>query len=159
MRGLPPLQALLLLVVLVAVGFAGSHYISLGRFTQPVGPRPESNGGEQMLEAEIEWTFSTPPVSCTLKKPSVTGGEDDVLVTSQAAVENPCYHTLRIPAHGTTTYWLDVVWPDDPAENARHCVQVTISPSHGESQRFSFVTSSREMNETFDYSPGEHSHE
>lgn len=160
MRGLPPFQALLLLIALVVLGFAGNQYIDMGKPISPKpSPPPQTTDHHHAIEAEIEFVFSSPPLSYTLKKPSVTGGEDQVILQSSSAIENPSYGNVNLVAHQLTTYWLDVVWPDTAKEGTHHFVQMNISPSHGEGQKFSFFGSSRKMSETFEYNTGGHHHE
>ena len=163
MRGLPPFQALLLLIVLVVLGFAGSHYISLGsgvvNVTSAQAPPRDKPACVPAVEAEIELVFSSPPLSYKLTQPSETGGEDQILLRSSSPVENPCYGTLQIPSHQLNTYWLDIVWPEGADDGARHFVQIHISPNHGESQQFCFFSTSKDMNETFEYHTGDHHHE
>ncbi|MCP5536911.1 MAG: hypothetical protein H7A51_11860 [Akkermansiaceae bacterium] len=156
MKGQPPIQALLLLVVLAIVGFAGSLYIDTGAPATPAAPQQANDDGEHTVEAEIEFTFSTPPQSYTLKRPSESGGEDVVLLSVASPAENPDYRDVKLVAHRDVTYWLDVVWPDDAVDGSHHFVQVSISPDHGEGQKYSFFSSSREMNETFEYNTGGH---
>ena len=161
MRGLPPFQALLLLVALTALGFAGSYYIGMGTSMSPEASPPDTTTHEHTaeMEAEIEFVFSSLPLSYTLSKPSVNGGQDLVLLQSSSTVENPCYGTVRLVSHHLDTYWLDIVWPEDAEDGARHFVQIHISPEHGESQRFSFFGNTKDMNETFEYHTGDHHHE
>ena len=58
MRGLPPLQALLLLITLVVLGFAGSHFIGMDETRSQPAPLPDASAEEQAVEAEIEFIFS-----------------------------------------------------------------------------------------------------
>lgn len=159
MRGLPPLQALLLLIMLVVIGFAGSLYIKMGYSVSHQPPPSETTTDHLTVEAEIELIFSSPPLSYTLTQPSTSGGPDEVLLRSNGVMENPYYETATLTSHQLTTYWLDVVWPEDAKESEHHFIQINISPNHGASQRFSFFSQSKEMNETFEYSTGEHHHE
>lgn len=158
MRGLPPLQALVLLLVLAVLGYAGSRYIDMGDPITPA-PHPETEAQDQTIEAEIELVFSSPPLSYSLTKPSVSGGEDELTLQSSTPIENPSYGNVKLVSHQPTTYWLDVVWPADAKEGAHHFVQLNINPSHGDSQQFSFFSSTSEMNETFEFQSGEHAHE
>ena len=85
MRGLPPLQALLLLIALVILGFTGRHYIGMGQareLTTLVTPllSDSTNAEKNFVEAEIEFVFSTPPLSYSLSQPSDTGTEDKILL-------------------------------------------------------------------------------
>ena len=163
MRGVPPFQALLLLIVLAVLGFAGSRYIGMGVDAggdiNPKAPPPDTATSEHTVEAEIEFVFSSPPLSYRLTKPSETGGEDRTMLQSSSLIENPCYGTVRLVSHQLTTYWLDVVWPEDADDGAHHFVQIHISPIQGESQRFCFFSSTKNMNETFEYNSGDHHHE
>jgi len=159
MRDLPPLQAILLLIVLGIVGYAGSQYIDMGDPVSPQTLTNESASHDHSVEAEIELTFSSPPLSYRLIKPSTTGGKDLVVLQSSPPIENPSYGSVKLTAHQVSTYWLDVRWSGDPKENSNHFVQINISPSHGKSQSYAFFTSSMEMNETFEYSTGEGHHE
>lgn len=159
MRGLPPFQALVLLIALTVLGFAGSQYIDMGRAISPQAPPSETTSDHHMVEAEIEFVFSSPPLSYTLTKPSATGGEDEVILRSSPSIENPSYSTVQLVSHQLTTYWLDIVWPDGAKEGAHHFVQVNVSPNHGNSQRFSFFSHSKKMSETFEYNTGDHHHE
>ncbi|MFK7910344.1 MAG: hypothetical protein AB8F34_07050 [Akkermansiaceae bacterium] len=159
MRGLPPFQALLLLIVLTVLGYAGSRFISLGVASTPAAITTEPEAAGQTVEAEIEFVFSSPPLSYKLIKPSVTGGEDVVLVKSSQTIENPCYGSVKLTAHRLSTYWLDVRWKHEPAENSQHFVRINISPSHGESRAYAYFSGQKEIEETFDYSTGGSPHE
>ncbi len=159
MRGLPPLQALLLLITLVVLGFAGSHFIGMDETRSQSAPLPDASAEEQAVEAEIEFIFSSPPLSYTLTQPSVTGGKDTILLQTSDSQENPRYETVELVSHQPTSYWLDVVWPEDAIDGAHHFVQIYISPDHGNRQGFSFFSTAKSMNETFEYSSGDHHHE
>ena len=159
MRGLPPLQALLLLIGLAVLSFAGSHYIRMNEAQSRPKPLPNGSAEGYTVEAEIEFIFSSPPVSFTLTQPSVTGGEDTILLQTSDPQENPSYETVELVSHQPTTYWLDVVWPEDAIQGAHHFVQIYISPNHGARQEFSFFSTAKGMNETFEYSNGDHHHE
>ncbi|MBT8045462.1 MAG: hypothetical protein KJO79_10970 [Verrucomicrobiae bacterium] len=159
MKGQPPLQALLLLVVLVIVGMVGIAYIDTGMPTIPPAPQAVETKGEATVNAEIELVFSSMPLSYTLKKPADGGGDAEVLLRVDSPTQNPDYGEVKLVAHRDATYWLDVVWPDDAADTAYHLVKVSIFPSHGEGQQYSFSSQSRKMNETFDYNTGEHDDE
>lgn len=163
MRGLPPFQALLLLITLALLAFAGSRYIGMGSYVSsgisPQAPPADKISCEASVEAEIELVFSSPPLSYTLTKPSEISGEDEVLLRSSSPIENPCYETLQVVSHELTSYWLDVVWPEDAEDEARHFVQIYISPDHGEGKGFCFFGTAKDMNETFEYNTGDHHHE
>ena len=159
MRSLPPFQAIVLLVVLVILGFVGSQYIDMGESINPPLSPAQTTGQLHTVEAEIELVFSSPPISYTLTKPSTTGEKNQVLFQSSSPIENPSYDTAHLVSHQLTTYWLDVIWPNDGKEDAHHFVQINISPNHGKNQRFSFFSNSKDMNETFEYHTGEHHHE
>ncbi|MBT8038584.1 MAG: hypothetical protein KJO21_13700 [Verrucomicrobiae bacterium] len=159
MRGIPPLQAIILLIALGIVGYAGSQYIDMGNpIIPPVQPQ-QSAAEDHIVEAEIELIFSSPPHSYTLIQPSTTGEKDRVILQSSPPIDNPTYGNAELVVHRLSPYWLDIRWPEEAEPNSHHFVQIYISPSHGESQRYSFFTSSVEMNETFEYSTGENSHE
>lgn len=159
MRGLPPLQALLLLIVLAVLSFAGSHYIGMNEAQSRPKPLPNGSAEGYTVEAEIEFIFSSPPLSYTLTQPSVTGGKDTILLQTSDSQENPRYETVELVSHQPTSYWLDVVWPEDAIDGAHHFVQIYISPDHGNRQGFSFFSTAKSMNETFEYSSGDHHHE
>ncbi|MGB2401826.1 MAG: hypothetical protein ACPIA7_00300 [Akkermansiaceae bacterium] len=159
MRGLPPLQALLLLVTLAALGVAGKRYIGMRDTVYQVAPTTLESTEHDSTEAEIEFVFSSPPASYTLTQPSHNGQEDKVLFTISNPTQNPCYNTVKLISHQATTYWLDVVWAEDSIDDAHHFVQIYISPVHGENKRISFFSRSKNLNETFDYSTGDHHHE
>ena len=151
MRGSPLIQSLALLLAILTLGFAGKKFIAMDSQTVPVddlvGITPTE--GSTTTDAEIEISFSTPPVSYSLKR---LVGEDEVPIFKLSDdIENPSYHECALPDHQVTTYWLDIVWPDAPAENAQHFVRITLSPVNGESGSYSFNTTSAELNETFDY--------
>ena len=159
MRGLPPFQALLLLVVLTVLGFAGSRFIGLGVVSTPKPSVPEPETTDKTVEVEIEFVFSSPPLSYKLIKPSSTGEADVVLLESSNISENPCYGSVKLNAHSISSYWLDVRWADEPTENAQHFVQISISPSHGEGQKFAYYTGFKGIDETFEYSTEGNQHE
>ncbi len=158
MKGQPPLQALLLLVLLAIAGLAGSVYISPEPPPAPPAPEPSSDTCGHTTAAEIEFIFSSKPQSYTLRKPSDKGGDGEVLLHVTTPEQNPDYRDVQLPAHGGSSYWLDVVWPADAGDGQHHIVRVNISPDHGEGAQYSFFSSTREMNETFDYTSA-HSHE
>lgn len=149
----------MLLIALAILGVIGSRYIDMGAASSAQVVASETALHNNTMDAEIELIFSSPPLSYTLKKPSVTGDDEQTVFQSSAPIENPCYGEVNLVAHSVHTYWLDVVWPEDAAENTRHFVQISISPNHGEGQKFSFFNSAREMNETFEYGTGEEHHE
>ena len=151
MRGLPPLQAAVLLATLAILGLLGSSYIDMGAAVAPSTPTSEEASNNGTTKAEVELVFSSVPLSYTLSKPSVSGGKDIVVLQSSSPVDNPSYGDVSLSSHHHSSYWLDVVWSADAREGSRHFVQVHISPSHGEEQRLSFFSSTQEMNETFDY--------
>ena len=153
------MQALLLLITLAVIGFAGSRYIDMGYSVSHQTPPSETTIDHLTVEAEIELIFSSPPLSYTLTQPSTSGGEDEVLLRSTAIMENPYYETATLASHQLTTYWLDVVWSEEAKESEHHFVQINVSPNHGACQRYSFFSHSKEMNETFEYSTGEQPHE
>ena len=169
MRGLPPFQALVLLLILIVLGFAGSQYIGMGMGSNRGSgmsagpdlqtPPPDTPSCGATVEAEIELVFSSPPSSYTLTQPSATGGEDRVLLKATAPSENPRYATLQLVSHELTSYWLDVTWPEGAEDGTYHFAQIHISPNHGESQQFCFYSSIKDMNETFEYHTGDHHHE
>jgi len=161
MRGSPLLQALILLLALISLGVAGHRFIQMepSRTSAAASETTSPEPSETQVEAEIELTFSTPPISYQLKRPSTQGSDEIAVLTNpqtSQAIENPAYADAVIPSHQLTTYWLDVVWAKTPPENSRHFVTINLSPSNGQSQRFSFSSDSAEMNETFDYSPARH---
>ena len=157
MRGSPPIQALFLILTLLILGFLGSRYINMKDLSGALPPASETATTPQdHTEAEIELIFSSSPISYTLKIPSNQGGEPIVVVQSNTEIENkienPAYHDITIPSHHLTTYWLDIIWKDDPTSTTKHFVQINISPSHGEGKNISFWSDSKELTETFDYS-------
>lgn len=159
MRSLPPFQALLLLIVLTVLGFAGSRYISLELTPSAEAAPTEPETSDETVEAEIEFVFSSPPLFYKLIRPSTTGGKDAILLESSNITENPCYGNLPLTAHHVSTYWLDVRWRDDPAENSKHFVHINISPSHGESRAYAYFSDQKAIEEAFDYSTGGSTHE
>ncbi len=159
MRGLPPFQALLLLIILTALGFAGSHFIGLGIVTTPIAPATQTETSTEVIEAEVELVFSSPPLSYKLIQAPATEGDGDVLLQSTKITENPTYGSVEIIAHSVMTYWLEVRWPEEPAENSQHFVRINISPSHGESQAYAYFTGYKEIDETFEYTTGGSPHE
>ena len=159
MRGLPPLQALLLLITLVILGFAGRSYIRMEETSSQPTPIADTNVENRFVEAEIEFIFSSPPLSYTLTHPSANGEANQVLFETTECTQNPCYEIVKLVSHQPTSYWLDVVWPKDAENGEHHFVQIYIAPNHGDHQRFSFFTTTNSINETFDYNTGDHHHE
>jgi len=168
MRGAPLQQAFFLLLTLLGLGVAGYsflHHDIQSEQTEAlraaeVKGASSSSAQVSMVDAEVELTFSSPPVSYQLRR--LNAEEKPIPVASSSAeeeIENPAYVDASLPAHQMTTYWLDVTWPDAPAENALHFVKITLSPSFGKTESFSFSCDSRAMNETFDYTNEEHSHD
>ena len=168
MRGAPLLQTLLLFLTLLGLGISG--YLFLHRDLG--SDRSDHRGGSKQavttashvptVDAEIEILFSTPPISYRLTRPNLADPKNPVLVMSSSEkeeIENPSYSDVQIPVNQLSSYWLDVTWKNDPEENSLHFVKITLSPSLGPAQSFTFSCDSREMNETFDYTPQEHSHD
>jgi len=155
MRGAPLLQALILLLTLSILGYAGHRFIQMeSHATTTLAPLQPPAPESSQVGAEIELTFSTPPKFYQLKYPSPQNTTETTLLVSQTGpqeIENPIYADVSIPTHQLTTYWLDVTWREAPAEYNRHFIKITLSPTHGVSRSFSFSTDSDEMNETFDY--------
>jgi hypothetical protein len=162
MRGSPLIQAFGILISLLLLGVVGQRFIaadgndpspSSGASTQDK-TTATSNTEQTVIEAEIELTFSTPPLSCTLKyltENHPTPKEVTIFQINHIS-ENPLYQNVSIPSHALTTYWLDVTWPNDPPENAQHFVSLTLSPNQGDPKQFSFHSTTENLNETFDYS-------
>lgn len=155
MRGLPPIQALLLLIILCCLGAVGSHYIGLGVADTPTEKPLGPVTSDEVIEAEVELVFSSPPESYSLSQPPASTGEPDkVMLESSNLTENPCYGDVNIMAHRVSTYWLHVRWQNEAAENTQHFVRINISPSYGKSRSFTYFSGSKEIDETFDYSTG-----
>ncbi len=119
-------------------------------------PVANTNADRGVVEAEIEFIFSSPPLSYTLTQPSTDGDENQVVLTTTNSTENPSYEIVQLVSNQSTTYWLDVLWPDDAIKGEHHFVQISIAPNHGDHKRFSFFTTTKSINETFDYSTGDH---
>ena len=159
MRGQPPFQAIVLLIVLAALGFAGSQYISNDKSVSVSQLKPPEASEGKNIDAEVELVFSSPPLSYQLIKPSKTGKEDTLLLEFSKPTENPCYGDIQLTANQLSIYWLNVRWKDKPDTNTHHFVRINISPSHGESRSYTFFTSYRGLDETFEYSTGDHQDE
>lgn len=153
MRGSPPLQALILMVTLFLLGWLGHCFIQVKhpQATDRQITELAPNASHDQEEAEIELTFSSLPLSYTLKN-YTSDNEVKVVLESDAVVENPSYHEVVIPSHSETSYLLDVTWAEAPLSGTRHFVKIHISPLNGQAQSFSLLTSSQEMQESFDYS-------
>ena len=155
MRGSPPFQALILMVTLLLLGWLGKSFIEVkhssanDRQVTIVSPTADYDQDE----AEIELTFSSLPLSYKLKHYADSSNSTvTTVLESGTEIENPSYHTAVIPSHSKTAYLLDVTWAEAPQSGTRHFVQVYISPINGQAQSFSLLTSSKEMQESFDYS-------
>jgi len=167
MRGSPLVQALFLLLVIIVVGYAGHHIIqddtpNNDKLSSSDGNKvsnrsQDENGTHAMVDAEVELTFSSPPISYSLKE--ISGDKADkhplfhCIAEKGTILENPSYHDVTIRSHDAMTYWLDVTWANEPPENTRHFVTITLSPNEGEPRSFSYFTSTQSLEETFDYSP------
>jgi len=163
MRGIPPVQALFIVILLAILGFAGNRYIAMGEHeaedNKPQQAALKNPTCSPTVEAEIELVFSSTPSSYRLSQPSETGEGENVLLYSSEPIENPSYDMAEVVSHGLATYWLDVTWAEQPGHGKHHFVQIHISPTLGEDKQFHFYSGNKEMNETFDYSTGHHHHE
>lgn len=168
MRGSPITQALILLCTLLALGVLGKFYIQVNH--QPVTPGAHPVALEtlelDLVGAEVQLTFSSPPISYELKRLSSDNSSEISVLKQSAHIENPSYEDVHLPSHQVTTYLLDVIWPQAPDTGSRHFAQINISPSYGIQATLSFTTHSKDMLETFEYSTSEpnkeersHSHE
>ncbi|MBK1831158.1 hypothetical protein JIN77_10500 [Verrucomicrobiaceae bacterium R5-34] len=158
MRGSPVLQTIVLLVVMLLAGFAGERYLhsaSDRAGAAPVNEVEKSATAEEMVDAEVEFIFSTTPKFYTLKQaPLSHDGEPQQLLTEDELTENPAYGDISIPPHQTVTYWLDVTWAEEPADGQRHFVQMRISPNYGETKEVAYSTTTSIISQTLDYSSG-----
>ena len=171
MRGSPLIQAFSILIALTLLGLAGKWFITMDSGLSETKKSDESNPTTQnshtSVEAEIELTFSSLPLSYSLKRLDAKNDQpnDSAIIIfknkkTDVAIENPNYHDVNLPGHTLTTYWLDVIWPSPPAENSQHFIRITLSPVNGEAKSFTFSTTSSDLNETFDYTNAPtHTHE
>lgn len=162
MRGSPPIQALVLLLVLVTLAVAGKLFVgadgavavSGANRNDAAGRVADSSTGE--TSGEMELVFSSRPSSVTLRLLDETGAaaKAKVLFIKKEGVENPEFMEMTLPLHGAATYWLDIVWPNAPGEGANHMARVTITPAFGEVESYSFITESESLEETFVFGDG-----
>ncbi|MGJ8676072.1 MAG: hypothetical protein ACSHX0_01000 [Akkermansiaceae bacterium] len=172
MRGSPPLQALILLVSLLLLGWLAKDFIRSENISASGVQIAQQISEQQVIDhtvvdAEIELTFSSLPLSYELRRYADAGsGAEISLLKGSSDIGNPSYHNVSIPSHRDTTYLLDVVWASEPEPDARHFVSIHISPVNGDPAHLSLISHLKNMEETFDYSttslpaePKSHSHE
>jgi len=153
MRGSPIIQALILLCIFLPLGYLGKIYIQIDQKpTVSTTSEIPKNLAHDFVEAEIELTFSSPPVSYELKRLLPNSSSEISILKQSSEIENPSYEDVALPSHHMTTYLLDIVWYQEPSEGSRHFIQINISPTYGEPKSLSFTTHSKDLLETFEYS-------
>lgn len=164
MRGSPITQALILLCTLLTLGFLGKIYL---RGNHPSGTpaattAPDTTSAalpsdqHDLVEAEIQLTFSSPPISYELKRLSPDNSSEISVLKQSPPTENPSYEDTHLPSHQVATYLLDIIWEHAPETGSRHFAQINISPAYGQQASLSFTTHSKDMLETFEYSVSTH---
>ena len=89
MRGSPPFQALILMVTLFLLGCLGSSFIKV-KSSLPHDKKitqASSNADVDQTEAEVELTFSSPPISYELKRYTDSSSTEVSVLGSAAEVE------------------------------------------------------------------------
>lgn len=153
MKGYPPVEAFVLLLLLLITGFASQRFIHHEPETLRLvaGNTPAENSGLGE-EIEMELSFSSLPSRirlCVLadgdaepKELALVEGED---------MANPNYLDLMLTLDFPMTYWLDIAWAEPPGENALHMCSVTLTTSDAPAVSHTFSCSEADMNETFTF--------
>lgn len=164
MRGFPPAEAFVLLLLMAVIGFGSYQFIhhdsdrdggspTAGSDTIPV---VEGAAGHHH-ETELELSFSTTPSQVRLRVLRDSDAEPRELSRLDGSeLTNPGYLDLLLPCGEPRTYWLDISWAEPPADGALHFCQMVITASDASESRHTFTTSDAEMNETFTFSASLH---
>ncbi len=121
MRGSPIIQAATVIIIFVALWFAGMSLIE-GRDQPNKKPTSTSaNTGE--LRVDVEIYFSEKPASYTLRRPGNGWDKKEHILTIMGNDENPALHEFTMRGADDNVVWLDVTWPQE-IEKGRHFIEV-----------------------------------
>ena len=138
MRGFPIIQAVVLIFVLAALGYAGMRFIGTSPTASHTLEPPVEKAtpaGSQSIELEIY--FSAKPVKYTLHRPEGDWKEGGHILTVRDSDENPALHTYQTRGAEDETLWMDVTWPEESI-GKRHFVQVIATVGMADPQKFTF---------------------
>ncbi|BDS07484.1 hypothetical protein NT6N_25240 [Oceaniferula spumae] len=153
MRGSPIFQTVVLLLAMLVAGLLGKSYLDHSHQLDKTkaAPKAKNHDATNVVEGEVEMVFSSAPLSYTLRKsPIDSDGAPEVLLKGDRPEENPIYGEIRLDAHSAVTYWLDVIWAEEPAEGSRHFVQFKLSPNYGNEIQVAFSTAGKKIEQAFD---------
>lgn len=164
MKGFPPVEAFVLLLLMSVIGFGSYRFIHHepeAHVAQPAAGAEAIQvveGSGHQHETEMELSFSSLPKVVRVMVLDDADAEPKELARVEGeSMTNPGYLDLLLPCGEERTYWLDISWAEPPAEGALHMCQLVMTSSDASSTRRTFTCSEAEMNETFTFSVVTHS--
>lgn len=153
MKGFPPVEALVLLFLLLITGFASHRFIHHeAESLRHVGGNSMAESSGSWEETEMELIFSSLPSRIRLLVLADGDAEPKELALVEGdEITNPGYLDLMLTLDMSMTYWLDVSWPEQPASNALHMCKITLTSSHVLPVSHIFTSGEADMNETFTF--------
>ena len=153
MKGYPPVEALVLLFLLLITGLASQRFIHHEpEPLRPVTENPKVESSDSGEEIEMELSFSSQPNRIRLLVLTEGDAEPQELALVEGEdITNPCYLDLMLTLHSPMTYWLDISWAEPPGENALHMAKVTLTTSDASPVSHTFTCGESDMNETFTF--------
>lgn len=144
MRGSPITQAVVVMVLFLALWFAGMHLIGGGGESQKENPPAADTG---MVRVDVEIYFSDPPEKYTLRRPGDGWDENEHILTIMGNDENPALHEFMLRDTDDNVVWLDVTWPGEK-KDGRHFAQVVLTAGNAESKTYTFHDRGDELHGT-----------
>jgi hypothetical protein len=149
MRGSPILQAALVMVLFVALWFAGMRLIG----ESPQAPRQVKVAAvapSDEVRVDVEIYFSEKPERYVLRKPVNGEASDGYLVSAAGNDENPVLHEFTLHGEDDGRIWLDVIWPATSSSGERHFAQVILTAGNVASKEFTFHGRQRQLHGTME---------
>lgn len=153
MRGAPIIQAIIIMMVLSLLGFAGMHYIQGGVHGMPHDFTDNPSSDAVVLKSgeipiEMECYFSDQPESYSFSKPGKEGA-DKLILKAAGSDENPVFHELLLQGETDNILWLDVTWADQKPDG-NYFVQLVISVGNEEPLTRTFRSRSNSLQGTIE---------
>ena len=152
MRGAPIIQAVIIIMVLGLLGFAGMHFIQgdVHGMSHDSADKPSSDtvvfqSGE--IPIEVECYFSDQPENYSFSKPGKEGADEIIL--KAAGSESPVFHELLLQGEADNVLWLDVTWADQKPRG-HYFVQLVVSVGNEEPLTRTFRSRSNSLQGTIE---------
>lgn len=155
MRGSPVLQAIVVLLVFVALGAAGAGLLE-NRSAEAGKTHTSASAGASPVLVDVEIYFSEKPLRYTLRRPGDGWHSDERILSAEGSAENPALHEFTLRGADDSVVWLDVTWPEARREG-RYFAQVVLAAGGAEPKVFTFHSQGRQLRGTMEISPREDS--